>query len=83
MVHRKGWFHHHFGPMVDGVVGISKESRDRVFGEENLDGISIDKTINVGEKHKTVDEQGLDRLESKGTLCCNKNVGFIDWEFGC
>ncbi len=37
---------------MDRMVGLGKESRDRVFGEDDLDGISINETVNAGEKHK-------------------------------
>jgi len=60
---------------MDRMVGLSKESRDRVFGEEDLDGICINEVVNVGEKHKTIDEQGKDILENKGALT---GVGFVD-----
>jgi len=60
---------------MDRMLGLGKESRDRVFGEEDLDGISINEAVNVGEKHKTTDEQGKDRLENKGAPT---SVGFTD-----
>ena len=56
------------GPVMEGMIGLGKESRDRVFGEKDLEGISINEAVNVREKHKAINEQGKDRLENKGAL---------------
>jgi len=43
-------------PFLDGVVGICKESKDWVFGEEDFDCIEVDKVIHVGKQEKAIYE---------------------------
>jgi len=60
------------------MVCVNKEGMDRVFGEEDLDGVNINKTVHVGEKYKVVDKQDEKGLKSIGTVCCNTSEGFTE-----
>ena len=64
--------------MMDGVVGITEESGDRVLCKKYSDCVGINEAINIREEHKAIDKQDQNRLKGMNVTRFSTSVGFVD-----